>query len=692
MKHELELTHAYGMHQLGRLTEALAAYDAVLARDPSNAVALHHSGVVLHQTGQHESAAGRISAALKSNPQDPEAWANLGAVLRTLGRTEESLVALRNAVRLAPQDGVLLSDVAGGFMMAGRYDEALAPARAATAAIPQAAPPWYTLALCLDALGQTRAALEAAERAAALDPAAAHYAGLLAQLLSRLGQAARAKEILLATIARHPGIAQLHYQLADACEDLNQPEAAVAAYEITVRLDPSNGPALSQLIFLRRRLADWGPALAAHEARFLQEVARGRLLLSPFALLAFSGDRALQRRCASHWNQAFARPALPRATLGAGPRLRLGYLSADFHEHPTAVLTAGLFEAHDRERFEVHAFSTGPDDGGPLRARLKRGFDHFHECANLSDAAVAQRIRAAGIDILVDLKGHTAGSPTAAILAWRAAPVQAHYLGFPGTLGDGLADYLIGDAVVTPPEHAADYAEHLVRLPHSYQVNDRQRNAADTPPRAALGLPADAVVLCCFNAAWKLGPEVIDDWAAILAQAPRAVLWLLARGDADPSRLHLASELEQRGVDPARLHFANARPNAEYLSLYRAADLFLDTWPYNAHTTASDALWMGCPVLGIAGTSFAGRVGASLLAAVGQPQLVMPDRATYVKRAVQLATDARLLGAVRAQLAAALPTAPLFDTVATTRALERAYEAMAEQTRSGTRGPIDVAA
>jgi predicted O-linked N-acetylglucosamine transferase (SPINDLY family) len=692
MKHELELKHAYGLHQQGRLAEALAAYDAVLARDARNAIALHHSGVVLHQTGQHESAAGRISAALKSNPQDAEAWANLGAVLRALGRAEEALVALRNAARLAPQDGLLMINVASGFMMAGRFSDALEPARAATVALPQAGAAWYNFALCLDALGQTPAALEAAERAATLEPAAPQHAGLQAQILARLGQPARAKAVLMAAIALHPGASQLHYQLADACEDLNEPQAAVAAYEVTVRLDPGNGPALSQLVFLRRRLADWGPSLAAHEQRFVVEAGRGRMLLSPFALLALSADRALQRRCASHWNRAFARPALPPAALGSGPGLRVGYLSGDFHEHPTAVLTAGLFEAHDRERFEVHAFSTGPEDGSAMRARLKRSFEHFHDCAGLPDSAVAQRIRAAGIDILVDLKGHTAGSPTAAILAWRPAPVQVHYLGFPGTLGDGLADYLIGDPVVTPPEHAADYAETLVRLPHSYQVNDRARTAADTPPRAALGLPEEVVVLCCFNAAWKLSPEILDDWAAILAQAPRAVLWLLARGDADPVRVHLASALEQRGVDPARLHFANARPNAEYLALYGAADLFLDTWPYNAHTTASDALWMGCPVLGIAGTSFAGRVGASLLTAVGQPQLVMPDRPTYVKRATQLASDARLLGAVRAQLAAALPAAPLFDTVATTRALERAYVAMAEQARRGERAPIDVPA
>jgi predicted O-linked N-acetylglucosamine transferase (SPINDLY family) len=372
-------------------------------------------------------------------------------------------------------------------------------------------------------------------------------------------------------------------------------------------------------------------------------------------------------------------------------RLRIGYLSADFHTHATAFLAAGLFEQHDRARFEVVGYSTGPDDRSPMRERLTRAFDRFVDAAGWPALRLATAIRNDAIDVLVDLKGHTENGPPS-VLALRPAPIQVHYLGYPGTLGGNLADYLIGDPIVTPPEHAGDYGETLALLPGSYQVNDRDRPIAETPGRSDLGLPRAAVVLSCFNSGYKFNPEVFDAWMKILAEVPDAVLWLLARRGEERWVSNLRREMVRRGLDARRLIFASARPNAEYLALYRAADLFIDTWPYNAHTTASDALWAGCPLVTLCGETFPSRVAASLLTTVGLPQLICHDVKSYVAKVISLARDANERRRLREHLEGPGRQSPLFDTAATTRAIEEAYLAMAEQYRRQVRHPITVSA
>jgi len=339
-----------------------------------------------------------------------------------------------------------------------------------------------------------------------------------------------------------------------------------------------------------------------------------------------------------------------------------------------------LFEQHDRSRFDVYGYSTGPDDRSPMRTRIARAFDRFVDVAGSDAAHVAEAIRGDGIDILIDLKGHTEGAPPT-VLALRPAPIQVHYLGYPGTLGARLVDYLIGDEIVTPIDESDAYAESLVLMPQSYQINDRQRPIAETPTRASLGLPPGANVFCCFNSSWKINPEVFDAWAHILGEIPDSVLWLLARREDDPAMVNLRAEAERRDVDPTRLVFAPWRPNAEYLALYRHADVFLDTWPYNAHTTASDALWAGCPVVTWRGSTFAGRVAASLLAAVGLPELIATDVDAYVRLAIALARAPAERKRLRDYLDGPGRASALFDTAATTAALEAAYLKMADQYR-----------
>jgi predicted O-linked N-acetylglucosamine transferase (SPINDLY family) len=683
--HAAAIDEALRLHRQGKLREAFERYAAILARDPVNVSALHLSGVALFQSGNAPLAIDRIRQAIAIDSKPPEPWANLAQALGAIGRHEAAANALREAASRAPQQPEIWSNLAAAELSVGRAAEAEAVARNAIKVDPVHPGGWFNLALALEKQGRVLEALDAASRAASLPQDQFAPAGLLAQLHEGIGQLDRARKVLETALAQWPAATVLHAQLARVAERAGDLPAATAALANVLRLDPKDGAALSQLIFLRKQVADWHD-LAALRERFRAGVAAGRAWLTPFSLLSDPSTRAEQRRAAERWSALFptGQPA-PRAIITPpSGRLRIGYLSSDFHEHPTALLTAGLFEHHDRGRFEIVGYSTGPNDGSAARARVVAAFDRFVDAATWDADALARRIRADGIDILVDLKGHTAQAPTAA-LARRPAPIQVHYLGYPGTLGAPFVDYLIGDPVVTPREHAADYAELLVELPWSYQVNDRSREAAATPPRDALGLPAGAVVLCCFNSTYKLNPEVLDAWARILAARADTVLWLLARSDGDPATDNLRREIASRGIDPARLVFAAHRPRAEYLALYRHADLFLDTWPYNAHTTASDALWMGCPVVTWLGPTFAGRVGASLLRAVGLPELVADDVDAYVEKAVALAGDAAERARLRAHLEGPGRASPLFDAAETAQALEAAYLRMADDYRRGVK-------
>jgi predicted O-linked N-acetylglucosamine transferase (SPINDLY family) len=588
---------------------------------------------------------------------------------------------LHEATRRAPREPQLWTNLAAQQLALGRHGDAEHSVREAIAADSRHSTAWCTLALILEPQGRLLEALDAASRAVSFAPSEIAAAGVKAQLQEALGQLDPARRTLETAIARNPMAGPLHAQLAQVAERQGDLRAAADAYERALRLQPDNGQALAQLLFLRKRMGDWHD-LTALQAQFRERLGRHLPFLTPFSFLSDPSTRVEQRICAENWTAPLVRPSsTSRRRLHVG-RLRIGYLSGDFHDHPTAVLVAGVLEAHDRSRFEIVGYSTGPDDGSALRARVAAACHRFEDLRGAPPEFIARRIRDERIDVLVDLKGHTAGAPLD-VLAMRPAPIQVHWLGYPGTLGAPFVDYLIGDPVVTPSEDEADYTESLVILPWSYQSNDRSRVALAPPPRPTCGLPVDAVVLCCFNNTYKINPQVFDAWAQILAAVPGAVLWLLARGERDPAIANFHREATARGMAPERVVFATHRPQAEYLGLYRHADLFLDTWPYNAHTTASDALWEACPVLTWRGSTFAGRVAASLLRAVGLPQLVTADRDAYVTTAIELARDRGRLAAMRSYLEGPGRTSPLFNARDFTRALEAAYEGMAGQYRAG---------
>lgn len=678
------------LHRAGKLAEAIGVYDAILTREPRNAHALHYSGVAFVQQGEHAKALDRLRAAVNADGSNADAWANLGLLLTTIGHHRAAVEVYERAAAIDPAPDILVN-MAAAQLAWNQPVAAEASLRRVVAADPTHAKAWFTLALALQPQGRMLEALDAVTRATSLAPGEEGFAGLKAQIENGIGAPDKARATLEKALTRLPMSRTLRFELASLLEyKLGAPEAAVAQYEQVLKLDPHHGPALSQLAFLDGRLARWHDRNVLVR-RYREALAAGAAALSPFALLSLPSTRAEQRACARNWTAPLAGSGHGAPPLAPRARLRIGYLSADFHTHATAFLAAGLFERHDRERFEVLAYSTGPDDHSPMRARLVRAFDRFVDLRNAAPAAVAQAIRDDGVDILVDLKGHTQDA-TPVVLAYRPAPIQVHYLGYPGTIEGGLCDYLVGDAIVTPPAHAADYAEAIVTLPGSYQVNDRNRPVGAAPSRAELGLPAEGIVFACFNQTYKINPEVLDAWARILRAVPNAVLWLLARHEGEPAAANLRREAQARGIDPARLVFALHRANAEYLGLYRHADLFLDTWPYNAHTTASDALWAGCPVLTILGETFAGRVAASLLHAVGLPELVSASVDDYVERACELARDAAGRALLREHLAGPGRASTLFDTAAFTRALERAYVTMVQQHRRGVREAFTVEA
>ena len=430
-----------------------------------------------------------------------------------------------------------------------------------------------------------------------------------------------------------------------------------------------------------QRMADWTD-LGAARGRARASMAAGESQrIPPFLLLSMEGiSAAEQRACADLWMRDRVAASLAlrdelhfEYDFADRPRLRIGYLSADFQQHATALLLIESLEAHDRTRFELFAYSYGADSkDGAMRERVERSVEHFTDIRDLGDAEAATLIHADGIDILIDLKGYTQATRTA-ILLLAPAPLQVNYLGYPGTLGIACCDYLITDAFLTPAGSAADYSEALAYLPHSYQPHGRHVAPDAMPTRAQAGLPAAGIVFCCFNQAYKITPEMFSVWCQLLLMVDDSVLWLLADAGAEANLRNAAFGL---GIGAERLVFAPDRSQAEHLARLQLADLVLDTAPYNAHTTASDALWAGVPIVTCAGATFASRVAGSVLNAVGLGELVTNTLDDYFELALALASDPARLAEIRARLAASLPTAPLFDVAGYTRDLEALYEAM----------------
>ncbi len=581
----------------------------------------------LYRAGRTAEAAALCERLVAATPS-VEAWHLLGVARLELGAAQAALTALDAGLALDRARPGLLSARTLALTSLQRDDEAVVAARAALAVDPDNPPVFHALAVSLQRLGGFSEALAAIDHAVEAAPREAAY------------RAHRAALLVL----------------------LNRPAEAARDLEAVLEVNPSHPRVAGDLMWARRQTCDWRED-AALDMLVKADLKLGRPGVAPFAALALFDLPVLHRRCAT----LSAPPSAPAPVWPARPpgeRLRVAYLSSDLHEHATARLLAGVLEAHDRSRFEIFAVSYGPETGGAMQERLRAACEHWIEARRLSDAEIALKCRQQGVDIAVDLKGYTQdGRP--GILAHRAAPVQVSWLGYPGTLG-AHADIVLADAVTLPPGAEMNWSEAVVRLP-CYQPNDGLTSVIPAPSRADMGLPERARVFCCFNNPAKITPEVFATWMAILRAAPDSVLWLYAGapGAADNLRGHARAA----GVAPERLVFAEPAPHDEHLARHALADLVLDTWPYGAHTTASDALRMGVPVLTLPGESFASRVGASLATAIGMTELIATSRADYVAKALAMAAD----GALKPRVAEAARRSTLFDPVAFARSLEAAY-------------------
>lgn len=503
-----------------------------------------------------------------------------------------------------------------------------------------------------------------------------------AMMLMALQRPHEAFEVLMRALARRPAMVRGHAVLADACRDLGLKREAVECMKTVLALEPDNLEALSHLSYEKRHIADWNE-LETDIARIAQALATSPPGLArvnaAFGTLSLPLPAALQRVAAEQESAAIAwsAPSLPpldaaeqaarRAGQAAGAPLRLGFVSYDFREHPVSQLLVEMLERLDRSRFETVLYSSGPDDGSALRARIAAASDRFVDIRGLADAEAAARIRDDGIDLLVDLMGHTRGHRLG-VFAARPAPVQLGFLGYPGTTGASFIDYFVGDAITAPLAHEADFSEKIVQLPGCFQPNGRWRPLPQPMSRAEAGLPEDAFVMCAFNHTYKIGPQAFDIWCRVMQRVPRAVLWLKETN----RQLHdnIRREATARGIAPDRIVFAPVLSYEAHFSRLALADVFVDTWPYNAHTTAADALWAGVPVLTLPGQSFASRVAASVLAAVGLEGLAMGSPADYEAALVTLATDPEVLPGLRAHLVENRQQLPLFDTEGYTRNFE----------------------
>lgn len=409
---------------------------------------------------------------------------------------------------------------------------------------------------------------------------------------------------------------------------------------------------------------------------------QGRAAVSPLTWQAQSGDAASNRLCSSLTARRYLPVPAPlpaKKALSPG-RIRIAYLSADYVQHAVMRVLAEVFELHDRSRFEIYAYAYGERQSGGMNERLRHAFEHYVDASAMSDEQAARHIHAQGIDIAVDLMGYTHGERLG-ILARRPAPIAVNYIGYPGTLCLPFIDYIVGDATLMPPELAPHYSEAIVRLPHCYLPTDRQRPIALPPPRQALGLPSDAFVFCAFSGNYKISPDIFAIWLRLLAAVPGSVLWFV-KGSEDASA-NLRAQAQQAGIDPARLVFAERTRFDQYLARYTLADLFLDTLPYNALATASDALWAGLPVLTCTGQTYVGRGATSIVRAAGLPELATSTLAEYEALALRLATRPAELAALRLRLQQNRAACPLHDTPAYTRHLEAAYTRMAQRWQSG---------
>jgi predicted O-linked N-acetylglucosamine transferase (SPINDLY family) len=664
------------LNALRRYEEALASYDRALTLQPDYAEALSNRGATLHELKHYEEALASYDRALILRPDYAEALCNRGATLQQLKRYEEALASYDRTLTLRSNYAEALFNRGLTLHQLKRYDEALASYKQALTLRPDNAEALSNRGITLQQLKRYDEALASYDKAIALKPdyAEAFYnQGNALRELKRLDEALASYDNALAL---KPDYADAFHNRSNVLQELRRFEEALAGYNKALTIKPDHLHAFSGLADCALKLCDWTRTIKL-TSEIKAHVVERKSIIWPFTFLGYSSDALLLLKCAQSFmdDKISIRPRpFCDGTIWRHDKVRIAYLSADFHQHATAYLMAESFELHDRSRFEVLGISFGPDDTSDMRSRLIKSFDQFHDVRLKNDRDVAKLMHELQVDIAIDLKGYTQGSRPG-IFAYRPAPIQVNYLGYPATMGADFIDYVIADKIVLPFDQKPYYTEKIIHLPDCYQANDSQRKiASHKPTRHEAGLPDRGFVFCCFNNNYKITAPVFEVWMRLLKAIDGSVLWLLR--DNESAERNLRQEAAARGIDPERLVFASRMPLEDHLARHCLADLFLDTLPINAHTTASDALWAGLPVLTCIGESFAGRVAASLLNAIGLTELVTHNFQDYEALALRLAQDASSLAGIKAKLARNRDTYPLFNSKRFTHHLEAAYTKM----------------
>jgi predicted O-linked N-acetylglucosamine transferase (SPINDLY family)/regulator of sirC expression with transglutaminase-like and TPR domain len=686
----------------GDAEKALDCYAMALAHKPDYAAAHYNMGNANAQLQSLPAALDCYRRALELQPDFLDAEVAQGNVLDDLERFEDAAQSYRRALLLKPGDAGVGGNLANVIFKLGRLDEARGNGQAAIDRYAAALALAPENVMFLSRMGFVQQQLQLFEDAVAsysrvlrLQPEHAEVCDRLVSVLMTLGRLDEAVQACHWALEMNPNSANAHHNLGVVLQEQGRWLEAHAAYRMAMAERRDFGAAQEGAYACAGYLCDWSHR-AEDERALLGMVGGSATAIRPFSLLGMGeaptvNSALLQLQAGRQYAElaleaVLANPVPRHSNRPAQEaRLSIGYLSADFHEHATMHLLQGVLATHDRERFKVHAYSYGMVKDGITR-KVQATCEVFRDLAGMSDEASARQIALDGVSILIDLKGYTKGGRLA-IQARRPAPVVVSWLGYPGTLGHAaLADYIIGDATVTPAEHAAHFSETLALMPHCYQPNDRQRAIGNKPTRAQAGLPAEGFVFCSFNQTFKLNPDSFDVWCRLLKEVPGSVLWLLSMSTTATDNLRREAQL--RGVNAERLIFAPPLPLASHLARLQLADLALDTFPYNSHTTGSDALWAGVPLVTRMGSTFASRVAASLLHNVNLPGLITRNWEDYLALAKSLALNPPRLQAIRQELKDTCRCAPLFDTERFTRDLERLYRQLWEQHGRGEKRTV----
>lgn len=675
---QLILHQAITYTEKANFSKAKPLLEYILKLQPKNFDALHAMGFISGYESNHQQALHYSLQAFKIKPNDVDVIINCAKALQEIGKHLESIKFHQKALLLSPNSHEVWLGCGKSLQSLMRYDEAINHYDKALSLNPDFAATWSNKGNLLRELRLYEEAIAHYDKALNLNSGFAIAWSNKGITLNELCLYEEAITHFDKALCLSPDFAMAWANKGNTLKSLGFYEDAIYHYEKALSLIPDIDWVYGNLVDVKLKICSWSDIASLLEI-ISKKVIKNEKVSHPFSLLPLSDDAQKHKKLSeiyakSHHPSNLALGEIAKSSTNG--KIRIAYFSGDFKNHPVAQLIAELFEIHDKSQFEIYAFSLvkACDE---MRGRLLKAFDYFFDVEGMSDIAVAKLARNNSIDIAIDLSGYTQDSRTG-IFSHRAAPIQVNYLGYPSTMGADYIDYIIADKTLIPLESQSNYLEKIAYLPDSYQVNDRGRLISDRQfTKQELGLPEDGFVFCCFNNSFKILPSTFGNWMSILNAVEGSVLWLLR--DNLEAVENLKKEAQNYGIDARRLIFAERMPLPEHLARHRQADLFLDTLPYNAHTTASDALWAGLPVLTLIGESFAGRVAASLLSAVGLPELITCSQEEYKVLAIDLATDPQKLAELKRRLADNRLNTPLFNTPLFTKHLEATYIKMYER-------------